>query len=470
MTRSVFIGLVVLVLALFAMRAAPVHAAQQGALVSRPNAAVDPANCVTAECHANVKQHKAIHGPVNVNACDACHKPLDVKAHTFELTRQGADLCTFCHQPLDLKGAPVVHKPVEEGQCHACHDPHGGTDTKFLRGATTVELCNTCHQDVVGKRKHVHGPASAGACLSCHPAHAAPHEKLLVAEGKDLCLSCHADMKDQMAKATVKHAPAEKDCAGCHDPHASDFTMMVKQEPAKLCGSCHDKERQAALNATHKHSVVTSEDGCLRCHTSHGSTLADLMKQEPAELCLSCHDKKITADGGRVVAAVAEVKDPKLVKHGPIRDGNCSGCHNTHGSEVAKLLAKPYPEPFYQAFAAEKYELCFTCHDKQLVQLEQTTGLTGFRNGEQNLHYLHVNKEKGRNCRACHAAHASPNELHVRDSVPYGKWAMPIKFTKTETGGSCAPGCHKPYDYDRDAPVNYAAPAAAVTSTKDGRP
>ena len=36
-----------------------------------------------------------------------------------------------------------------------------------------------------------------------------------------------------------------------------------------------------------------------------------------------------------------------------------------------------------------------------------------------------------------------------------------MKFTKTETGGSCTPGCHKVKDYDRDTPVDYAAPAAA---------
>jgi hypothetical protein len=52
-----------------------------------------------------------------------------------------------------------------------------------------------------------------------------------------------------------------------------------------------------------------------------------------------------------------------------------------------------------------------------------------------------VNKsDRGRTCRACHETHAGPQPLHVRQSVPYGNWQMPVNFKRTETGGSCAPG------------------------------
>jgi hypothetical protein len=93
---------------------------------------------------------------------------------------------------------------------------------------------------------------------------------------------------------------------------------------------------------------------------------------------------------------------------------------------------------------------------------QKTSGLTNFRNGERNLHFVHVNKsDRGRNCRACHDAHASPNALHVRSSVPYGSWQMPINFQQTQSGGSCAPGCHKPFEYDREKPVAYSGGAGA---------
>ncbi len=117
----------------------------------------------------------------------------------------------------------------------------------------------------------------------------------------------------------------------------------------------------------------------------------------------------------------------------------------------------------------ESYDLCFTCHDKQLALLKETPGLTAFRNGTSNLHFVHVNKpDRGRSCRACHSIHSSPNELHVRDSVPFGSWQLPINVRKTDTGGGCSPGCHKAYSYDRDKPVSYLqATPATQPATKD---
>jgi hypothetical protein len=37
-------------------------------------------------------------------------------------------------------------------------------------------------------------------------------------------------------------------------------------------------------------------------------------------------------------------------------------------------------------------------------------------------------------------------------------WDLPIQFEKTETGGGCKPGCHLPFAYDRESPVEYKKP------------
>jgi predicted CXXCH cytochrome family protein len=436
----------------------PPATAPAASAIARPTVAVAPEGCVTADCHAGVKQFAVLHGPVNVNGCDACHTLSDAAAHTFTLARPKAELCTFCHQ-VDL-AAPVVHKPLAEGECLSCHNPHGGASPRFTRAKSLREMCTQCHADVAANKKVVHGPVAAGACGSCHSAHTSKLPKLLNASGTDLCFECHAEMKVQMARAKVRHKAVEQDCVTCHDPHASDYRMQIRQPPLELCSSCHETQRKAALDAKSKHPPVVRGDACLTCHTAHGGDLADLLRGEPMSVCLSCHAKPITDDAGVVLAAgLSEVLEPGAIKHGPIRDGNCSGCHNTHGSGVSRLLAKPYPEPFYQPFKLDDYGLCFSCHDQQLVLAEKAGGLTGFRNGDRNLHFVHVNKQKGRTCRACHSTHASNNELHIRDSVPFGKWQMPIAFAKVETGGSCSPGCHKPYAYDRDNPVQYEAPA-----------
>jgi predicted CXXCH cytochrome family protein len=455
----------------------------------RPTGAVAADTCTTSGCHADVKDYRVLHGPVNVNSCDACHKLTDEKQHTYALTRTKAETCTFCHQ-LETRKDPVVHKPLADGACLECHNPHGGTTSKFLRGKTMAEMCARCHQDTVGNKSHVHGPVAAGACGSCHKAHSSQFPKLLVAQGRDLCLDCHTDMRTQMTQVKFRHKAVEQDCTSCHDAHASNFPMQVKQAPAQLCTSCHEHDaiKKAAMDSKHKHSVVTNDQACLNCHTAHGGDLAKLMKNDELKVCMKCHDKPI--DRGKDVkpiASVAEVLDPNMVKHGPIQKGNCGGCHEPHGSDNARLLDKAYPEGFYTGFKTQDYDLCFSCHNKELVTLEKTSSLTNFRNGERNLHFVHVNKnDRGRSCRACHEVHASAQPLHVRESVPYGNWKMPLNFRRTETGGSCASGCHKPYGYDRVTPVQNSTeqnptpmpaptPAAKSSSTvsadgKDGRP
>ena len=137
--------------------------------------------------------------------------------------------------------------------------------------------------------------------------------------------------------------------------------------------------------------------------------------------------------------------------HGPIKQKDCSGCHDPHGSKNFRILRHFYPPSFYKAFAPENYNLCFSCHEKSLVLNPQTTKLTNFRNGNMNLHFKHVNKPiKGRTCRACHETHASNFPKHIREGVPFGGWELPVNYQKTETGGSCTPGCHKVKRYDRE--------------------
>ena len=231
--------------------------------------------------------------------------------------------------------------------------------------------------------------------------------------------------------------------------------MMVRQSPLTLCTEkCHQPIATAVADAKVKHSAVTEDTACVNCHSAHGSDLASLMIAKPADICMNCHAQPVKTDDGRTVAAVTDITREGLVKHGPVADGSCGGCHNVHGSDHDQLLTKSYPAEFYTSFQVEKFDLCFECHDKQLVLLEQTKGLTGFRNGELNLHYVHVNKDrKGRTCRACHSTHASKFDVHIRESVPFGSWELPINYSQTESGGSCEPGCHEPFKYDRDKPV-----------------
>ena len=127
--------------------------------------------------------------------------------------------------------------------------------------------------------------------------------------------------------------------------------------------------------------------------------------------------------------------------------------------ENRKLLIKSFPADVYVPYSDKEYELCFSCHNRDLLRFPETSFATGFRDGERNLHYLHVNKEKGRSCKLCHNVHGSNNPKLINDRAPFGNWELPLKFVKTDTGGQCSPGCHKTYNYDRKTPGK--APEAA---------
>ena len=93
--------------------------------------------------------------------------------------------------------------------------------------------------------------------------------------------------------------------------------------------------------------------------------------------------------------------------------------------------------------------LCFLCHESGLLEKDSTTSATGFRNGQKNLHFRHVNKKKGRNCTNCHGVHSAPNPFLLLEKSRFGDWEMPLRFTKTETGGSCITACHAAKTYSR---------------------
>jgi hypothetical protein len=115
------------------------------------------------------------------------------------------------------------------------------------------------------------------------------------------------------------------------------------------------------------------------------------------------------------------------------------------------MLVSAFPESFYAPYETETYGLCFKCHREEAIIEPKTTVLTGFRDQDNNLHYLHVKKvERGRTCRTCHQEHAAKQEHLIRDGVPYGQsgWKLNLNYQKMETGGSCTKTCHDTKTYD----------------------
>jgi predicted CXXCH cytochrome family protein len=454
-----------------------------------PQAAPPPTvrtpTCTEGGCHSDQTSYDFLHGPAAAGFCSACHEYTDVQRHAFELKRTGADMCSFCHMGKANLAGLVVHKPVQDEQCIGCHDPHGSNRRFMLSATTNRQMCLTCHAPILEGRSAVHGPIREDDCLQCHVAHASIHENLLTQPQDQLCRSCHAAVFEPMIAARAAaaaapppapdepvgaagppgglyiHQPAEANCAQCHEVHASNHPQLLKDEPLPLCVSCHEPVRLAAANATVHHSAVTDNRACLNCHAPHHSPFAHLLTAEPLNVCMECHMQNIPREDGTVVASLAELAAPGAKLHAPIAQGDCTSCHSAHGGNHAFLLDQPFPRDFYHAFSRDDYGLCFECHDARLATEITTSDATRFRNGDRNLHFVHVTKQgdAARNCRVCHTVHASTRPALTRATTPFGEWNIPIEFQATNTGGSCAAGCHRAYRFDRVTPVdNFRSP------------
>lgn len=406
---------------------------------------VIPAKAKCIECHTDMAKAAHVHGPVGAGVCISCHTPHG-SIEPLHLARGGRELCMACHQAKQKEfSQKVVHAPVEEG-CTDCHDPHQSPMRFQLRakGDTVSALCFKCHEKAIFTKSVQHGPVMEGDCIACHSPHASENAALLIAPAADgeVCFTCHEDRKEDFTMKHI-HAPAEEDCNQCHDPHSSEAEFQLHEPAGKLCASCHEDMHpgvyEAKNTATHKHPPV-DQGRCTDCHRPHSSNYHPLLKDAMEKLCLSCH-----AELGDEVAA-------GKYRHGPVKTGDCTACHMAHGSKNNKMLVRYFPKEFYSEYRPEKYDLCFGCHNKDIAKKKLTTTLTGFRDGDYNLHYFHVNMKKGRSCIACHDAHVSNQPKHVRYEVPYGAWSYPISLTKTAVGGTCVVGCHAPKTYDRKNP------------------
>ena len=494
--------------------AAPQSAPATGAVVAGVPAArpagplPEGAACVTPECHASYKTAAHIHGPVSAGSCQSCHEA-DQGGHKYPLVRTGNELCTFCHmvagtrahqhkaleltavaavttansgsettQPATVRdeasgsgaaGVAATGTPAASGTevaaaggCLACHDPHVSR-AKFLLVTGSVEtLCAKCHD--LPLKRHAHQPFAEGQCTVCHQAHQSDYANLLRnGEGPEHCYSCHAEKRTAIAQSQFVHKPAAESCTTCHGAHATDFGQQLKEAVNDTCLKCHPKVQEQLAAAKHVHGAVTGEGeggNCASCHDPHASNQPDELKARTDKVCLTCHEKAIKTEGGggRTIAAMGPVLASKNL-HGPVQAGACSECHLPHAGDQPNLLKAYFPDTFYAKFDINNYALCFSCHNPQMVLRPKTENLTNFRDGDRNLHYVHVNRDdKGRTCKTCHDVHGSDLPKHMAASVPFegSDWPMPIQYEPNATGGACTPGCHDVRSYDRSKPITPA--------------
>ena len=372
--------------------------------------------CVSAQCHAAMGKDASVHKPMQQGICTDCHQaaedPLRKSKHPdnliVTLVQQGADLCARCHEPKSRKN--VVHGPVKSGECMACHDPHQSA-----------------------------------------------HKGLLKADELSLCFRCHKKQEEALKSGKVAHAPARQSCVKCHDPHGTAAAGLLRAPVPEVCDSCHPKIVAMGPRAFTKHAPMNDQKSCLNCHDPHVAGQPRLLVTSERALCLACHNREMVSGSGKIKNLKAFL-DANNGGQGPLKGKPCDTCHDPHGADYWRLLEKYYVPSFYIPYSDAQYSLCFSCHKSEAFKVLKLTKanatLTNFRDGSKNLHFVHVNKiEKGRTCRACHEVCAecqsSGLPKHVKKTVAFSGWNMPLNFTPNANGGTCAPGCHGEKLYQR---------------------
>lgn len=299
-----------------------------------------------------------------------------------------------------------------------------------------------CHTRQRAGKFH-HFPVTAGDCQGCHekassehPGEEGPEFAVDQAAGRGLCARCH--WEGAVVGGMMEHGPAgEGKCLSCHDPHGSSEPHLLREAADSLCLGCHGKVDEHLAQVSIEHQAMQGDkDACLTCHRAHSSDHPALLREKESDLCFRCHG-----------SLGSSVRSSSFV-HYPAGNDRCGTCHDPHGSDTVNLLKT---RPLWLESRADESPLCWNCHDKRMVVKEVTRTLTDFRAGALNLHFIHVNRKKGRSCKACHDAHASDQNKHIRPDVPFGKggWRLPIQYTKTPEGGRCVVGCHREQTYIR---------------------
>lgn len=277
------------------------------------------------------------------------------RAQMFKL-KPGADgkLCLKCHVQFNEKMAKTfVHTPLKKFECTGCHNAHSANHGKLVAADTKGKgVCYTCHGSMLpSSAVSTHKVVAEGNCTKCHDPHSAPYKNNLVAGGNQLCVTCHKEYGEPLAKLKYSHKPVRENCLNCHDAHGSaKAKSLLKANVTELCISCHKTDVPLFLKRHQGYPVAKAR--CTGCHDPHGSNVPGIIydvvhRPVMSKMCNQCH---------------SNATDPNPLKLK--KEGNelCQGCHNTMFNKMAG--SSRYHWPIFTK------EGCLTCHNPHAAKVK----------------------------------------------------------------------------------------------------
>jgi predicted CXXCH cytochrome family protein len=150
-------------------------------------------------------------------------------------------------------------RPVNNQPSAACADCHDATTEATTASAHATVNCDSCHG---AAREHI------------DLARSGQEAPLALADGRDLCTTCHAGLDSRpegfpQVDAVTHGAPANgvtSSCTSCHNPHDPGFPTVIKHalEGRSDCLVCHGPDEWQPVPPSHRDR---SGDGCLECHS-----------------------------------------------------------------------------------------------------------------------------------------------------------------------------------------------------------
>jgi hypothetical protein len=296
--RWVFIGLVLLMLGLFAVTAQVSTASSFYGLDPSPTPSgeiVSPAEMEIAEAEWRLSAHSDTYdsGMGADTTCARCKSPTNWDP-SRELAAIEAQDCGSCKRipkaprPALISGVAVPEAKWRNIACSICHIPAGDSYTKriafwnqelmqYEAVSDPTELCAKCHEGQHGFEVIAEQESSSihrsMECTECHGSHGL----------SSACIDCHDPTSGSGVPEHSRHPSV--DCTACHDQGGLSI-WQESQISSKHYGFYITRRFAHTLTSWASHNL-SKEVTCQKCHHPIGSQMAVIV---PDVRCDQCHE------------------------------------------------------------------------------------------------------------------------------------------------------------------------------------